>query len=43
VKYMPFKEGLKAATQKLDSYYQKTAESDSHILAMGSLNVSLVF
>ena len=36
---MLFKKALEAATQKLDGYYQKTAESDAHILAMGSLNV----
>jgi hypothetical protein len=36
-KYTPFKDALKAATAKLKEYYQKTAESDAHILTMGSL------
>jgi len=34
-KYSPFREALNAATTKLDEYYQKTASSDAHILAMG--------
>ena len=41
-KYILFKEALEAAIQKINGYYKKTAESDAHILAMGSLNVSLV-
>jgi hypothetical protein len=36
-KYTPFKDALKAATAKLEEYYQKTAESDAHILTMGLL------
>jgi hypothetical protein len=35
VKYSSFQEALDAATSKLDEYYQKTASSDAHILAMG--------
>ena len=35
VKYAPFEEALGAAAAKLDGYYQKTADSDAHILAMG--------
>ncbi|KIL55647.1 hypothetical protein M378DRAFT_57305, partial [Amanita muscaria Koide BX008] len=33
-RYAPFKDGLLAAAEKLDGYYQKTAESDAHIFAM---------
>jgi hypothetical protein len=36
-KYAPFKEGLLAAVEKLEDYYEKTAESDAHIFAMGKL------
>ena len=31
VKYILFKKALEAATQKLNDYYQKTAEYDAHI------------
>ena len=41
-KYAVFKDALDAATQKLNDYYQKTAESDAHILAMGTLNTFLL-
>lgn len=34
LKYHPFKSTLNAATTKLDEYYQKTADSDAHVLAM---------
>ena len=34
-KYAPFQAALVAATNKLNEYYTKTAESDAHILAMG--------
>lgn len=34
VKYLPFKGALNAATTKLNNYYEKTADSDAHILAM---------
>jgi len=33
-KYRPFKSALDAATTKLEEYYEKTAESDAHVLAM---------
>jgi hypothetical protein len=33
-KYRSFKDALNAATAKLNSYYEKTADSDAHILAM---------
>jgi hypothetical protein len=36
-KYAPFKEGLLASVEKLEDYYEKTAESDAHIFAMGTL------
>lgn len=35
VKYSPFEDALDAAAAKLAEYYEKTAESDAHILAMG--------
>lgn len=35
-KYHAFAEALEAATEKLDEYYQKTAASDAHIMAMGT-------
>lgn len=34
-KYKLFKEGLVAAMEKLEEYYEKTAQSDVHIFAMG--------
>jgi hypothetical protein len=33
-RYKAFAPALNSATKKLDGYYQKTAESDSHIMAM---------
>ena len=33
-KYFPFKDTLNTATAKLNEYYEKTADSDAHILAM---------
>ena len=33
--YSVFKPALEAAMAKLDEYYQRTAESDAHIIAMG--------
>jgi hypothetical protein len=33
-KYRTFKNALDAAADKLNEYYEKTAESDAHILAM---------
>ena len=33
-KYRSFKDALNAAMVKLNEYYQKTADSDAHILAM---------
>jgi hypothetical protein len=33
-KYAPFKDVLHAAKDKVNEYYEKTADSDAHILAM---------
>jgi hypothetical protein len=33
-KYWSFQDALNAATAKLNKYYEKTADSDAHILAM---------
>jgi hypothetical protein len=33
-KYRSFKDALNAAMAKLNEYYEKTADSDAHILAM---------
>jgi hypothetical protein len=41
LKYFPFKDALNAATAKLNEYYEKTADSDAHILAMCACIVSL--
>ena len=35
-RYAPFVPALKAAMEKLNEYYKRTAESDAHIIAMGS-------
>jgi len=34
-RYSVFKPALEAAMAKLDEYYQRTAASDAHIIAMG--------
>jgi hypothetical protein len=34
-KYAPFEDALDAAAAKIAEYYEKTAESDAHLLAMG--------
>lgn len=34
-RYKPFTDALVAAMDKLNEYYQRTAESDAHIVAMG--------
>ena len=35
-RYSVFKPALEAAMAKLDEYYQRTAASDAHIIAMGT-------
>jgi hypothetical protein len=35
-RYKPFKPALEAAMKKLNEYYLRTAESNSHIIAMGT-------
>ena len=35
-RYAPFVPALEAAMEKLNEYYKRTAESDAHIIAMGS-------
>ena len=35
-RYSVFKPALEAAMAKLDEYYCRTAESDAHIIAMGT-------
>jgi len=39
-KYAPFHDALNAATAKLGEYYEKTADSNAHILAMGMCSSS---
>ena len=34
-RYKPFEDALAAAMEKLNEYYQQTAESDAYIIAMG--------
>jgi len=34
-RYSVFRPALEAAMAKLDEYYQRTAASDAHIIAMG--------
>ena len=36
-RYAPFQQGLEAALDKLNGYYEKTAESDAHIIAMSMI------
>jgi len=40
-RYIPFQPALEAALEKLNEYYQKTAESDAHIIMMGMLLILL--
>jgi hypothetical protein len=42
-RYSIFKPALEAAMAKLDEYYRRTAESDAHIIAMGTLYFLLLF
>jgi hypothetical protein len=35
-RYTPFVPALEAGMEKLNEYYKRTAESDAHIIAMGS-------
>ncbi|KAG6838880.1 hypothetical protein C0991_007718 [Blastosporella zonata] len=37
-KYASFKPALQAATEKLNAYYEKTADSNAHIIAMGTVS-----
>jgi hypothetical protein len=39
--YGVFKPALEAAMAKLDEYYWRTAESDAHIIAMGTFFLSI--
>jgi hypothetical protein len=34
-RYKPFEDALIVAMEKLNEYYQRTADSDAHIIAMG--------
>jgi hypothetical protein len=34
VDYIPFAQALRAGLKKIEEYYQKTADSDAHIIAM---------
>lgn len=36
-KYAPFHPALEAASEKLNDYYEKTADSDAHVFAMCKL------
>jgi hypothetical protein len=36
-RYSLFQPALEAALDKLNGYYEKTAESDAHIIAMGAV------
>ena len=42
-RYSIFKPALEATMAKLDEYYQRTAESDAHIIAMGMPFFPLTF
>jgi hypothetical protein len=35
--YAPFQQALEAALDKLNGYYEKTADSDAHIIAMSAI------
>ena len=39
----PFPPAIAAALRKIDEYYQKTASSDAHIMAIGMLFVIQLF
>jgi len=41
--YSIFRPALEAAMAKLDEYYQRTAKSDAHIIAMGTPYFQLTF
>jgi hypothetical protein len=38
-RYTPFQQALEAASDKLNGYYEKTAESDAHIIAMSAISL----
>jgi hypothetical protein len=38
-RYAPFVPALKAGMDKLNRYYQRSAESDTHIMAMGKYSL----
>ena len=40
-RYSAFRPALEAAMAKLDEYYCRTAESDAHIIAMGTFYFQL--
>jgi len=40
-RYSKFKDALTAAMEKLEEYYERTAASDAHIIAMGMLVILL--
>ena len=40
LKYEPFYEALEAGTEKINVYYQKTADSDAYIFAMRMFFIS---
>lgn len=42
-RYSIFKPALEAAMAKLNEYYCRTAESDAHIISMGTLYFQLLF
>lgn len=41
-RYAPFVPALDAGMEKLDEYYQHTADSDAHIMAMGKYFTTLL-
>jgi hypothetical protein len=38
-RYTPFIPALEAGMQKLNQYYQRSAQSDAHIMAMGKISI----
>lgn len=42
-RYRSFIPSLKAGMAKLDTYYQRSAESDAHIMAMGDIQITCFF
>ena len=42
-RYAQFEPALKAAMEKLNEYYERTADTDAHVIAMGILFYSLHF